>query len=381
MSTNNSGDCFKTNLYRKYNIEIKKIVDTYINDYDIIYINDVIISLISQEKNNIINFEKELNEIKLTLKKPHSWNDKKDIMKNILILENIIEDIKNDKLSNYEKSVNNLLREYIQLKKNNNIAEKHKIIDAYLTIAAKYINIKINRINNIIIDNNCNECNYVLTDIKMNNEGAIRCPKCKTYHQALLNKINLCDVKIQYINCDKDMENFSKALTRYEGLQDKPNKIIYQKLDCYFKERGLPTSDEIKKLPYNDENKKGNTNREMLCKALLYIGYSEYYEDTNLIGHIYWDWKLPDISHLKDKILTHYSITQKIFHKIPLHVRERISSLGTQYRLWRHLQLVGHDCRMQDFKIAENNDSLYNHHRIWKMMCELSQDPDIYYIE
>ena len=66
--------------------------------------------------------------------------------------------------------------------------------------------------------------------------------------------------------------------------------------------------------------------------------------------------------------------------KISIEQRYRISSLGTQYRLWRHLQLIGYPCEFGDFKIAENVDSIQTHHRLWKLMCDGANDPEIYYI-
>jgi hypothetical protein len=215
----------------------------------------------------------------------------------------------------------------------------------------------------------------------MNQEGTLRCPECQTDHQVILNKSSSYDSKLNFFNVDNDMENFTKALLRYEGLQDRPNPIIYDKLDTYFKQRNLPLSKDVKKLPLNERGKKDHTNREMLCKALAHIKHTEYYEDCNLIGHIYWGWKLPNLTHVKQTIFRHYSITQKCFYKIPLEVRDRISSLGTQYRLYKHLQLIGYECYPEDFKIAEDNKSLENHNRLWKLMCELANDPEIYYID
>jgi hypothetical protein len=230
-------------------------------------------------------------------------------------------------------------------------------------------------------ENVCNDCGHNLDNVKLNKENTIRCPVCKTDHQLILNKKIAYDNVVQNYNSDNDMENFMKTLLRYEGLQQSPPNIIYTKLDTYFSERGMTPAAEIRLLPHNSDGKKGTTNREMLCNALSHIGYSDYYEDCNLIGHIYWDWKLPNLNNIKPLILEHYKITQKCFYKIPLEIRDRISSLGTQYRLWRHLQLVAYECYMDDFKIAENSESLQNHHRLWKLMCDASQRDDIYYID
>lgn len=119
----------------------------------------------------------------------------------------------------------------------------------------------------------------------------------------------------------------------------------------------------------------------LIISALSHINRTEFYEDYNLIGHIIWNWILPDISKYREKIIDHYNKTQKVFCRIPPEERGRNSSLGTQYRLWRHLQLIGFPCKMEQFKIAEDPDSLMIHNQLWRKMCEGCHDPEIYYIE
>ncbi len=270
------------------------------------------------------------------------------------------------------------ITQYPLLKKSEDTNARLKLVNQYLKIAKKYIEIHVNRIVNHKIQ--CLNCQSSLDEFN-HKEGYIRCTTCHNEYQSINTTKYTDNYNMQYINIENEDENFTKALMRYQGLQNNPPKILYSKLDNYFKERGFPNAEAIRLLPFDDRGKKGNTNKKMLCSALASIGYASYYEDVNLIGHIYWDWKLPDLTHLKCLILKHYAQTQKSFYKIPSEVRQRISSLGTQYRLWRHLQLVGHVCYMEDFKIAENNDSLQNHHRLWKMMCQLCDDEDIYYID
>ena len=89
---------------------------------------------------------------------------------------------------------------------------------------------------------------------------------------------------------------------------------------------------------------------------------------------------MPNISNYKDIIIKHYKETQKVYNEIPFNIRQRDSSLGTQYRLWKHLQLVGYKCSRKEFNISENKDSLNRHQKLWKYMCDNSESDDIYYI-
>lgn len=347
----------------------KKIVGSYIDDYDITYIHDIILKNLTLEKETLPDLTNNLNKLKSHSQKLQTMNNKKETLNQIKKLEEDINLIKTEqKIKTYKQSSEPLIKLYL----NTNGSERLKIIEKYLTLAKKYIDINVSHTVKPV--HCCLNCKKILDDV--NNEWVIKCRHCDNEHPLVNNlKYN------EQIKNENDMENFVKALTRYQGLQNPPPKIIYTKLDQYFKERGLPLSVDIKALPYGDDGKKGNTNKEMLYNALYHIDYSSYYEDVNLIGHIYWDWKLPDLVAVKDTIMRHFIITQKAFYKIPIEVRNRVSSLGTSYRLWRHLQLVGHICNMDDFKIAENQDSINNHNRTWKMMCELANDPDIYYID
>ena len=144
--------------------------------------------------------------------------------------------------------------------------------------------------------------------------------------------------------------------------------------------KSSPTAAQIKELPLNNRGRRGDTDHKMLWKALEDIGRPEYYEDADLIGREYWAWEIRSIEEYREPIRLKYLKTQKVFYEIPIEERKRYSSLGTQLRLWRHLQLEGHECYKDEFKIGENEDSFRNNTRLWRLMCEGANDPDIYYI-
>ena len=356
---------------------IIKIKDQYVDDYDIVYVHNIVLTALNQEKNNIVHLQDKLKILKSISETLQPYNAKKETLNKIQSITEEINDINNFvKTIEYKKLAEPLIDRYKLLKINNE--EKLIVIHQYLKLAKKYIVINVTR--KVDYKTVCQNCQANLEEF-VNIDGVIRCINCNNEYQ-IINATKYADnYNMQYINIENDDENFAKALMRYQGLQNNPPKILFTKLDNYFSQRGFPSAESIRALPHDDRGKKGNTNKKMMCLALSNIGYSTYYEDVDLIGHIYWDWTLPDLTNVKDIILEHYAITQKSFYKIPSNVRQRISSLGTQYRLWRHLQLVGENVAMDDFKIAENNDSLQNHHRLWRLMCEISQNEEIYYID
>jgi len=175
-----------------------------------------------------------------------------------------------------------------------------------------------------------------------------------------------------------DRLNFEKAIDRYQGNQiNKVPDDLYQSFNKHFTSQNFPAADEVKQLPANERGRRGSTTHRMLWDALAITGYSDYYEDSNLIGHNYWDWVLPNIKHLVEAMMSIYDKTQRVWNSIPN--KERSSSLGTQYRLFKILELLGHECHFDEFKIAEG-DSLDLHEQYWKLMCEQANDVSIYFI-
>lgn len=381
------------------------ITGTYNEDYNIAYVDNIIRKKLQQEKFsyieglrlNLINLEK------LSLQ-PQTYIMREKTLDSIKKIQDEIKDIESgEKLRVYDQKVKNILSEYnkfngvvktvvFNAKEENNYKElDHNIryrihlIDEYLDIATNYINIDIIRINNIPVDV-CNGCGKSIAKVAPCEEGTIRCPnlECQTEHNVIIQTKMAKDgsrINSSGSTDDESIDNFLRAFIRYHGLQtDEPDESIYKELDEYFDVHDRPSGAEIRKLPLNERGRRGDTDHKMLWAALSHIGRSEYYEDTNLIGNRYWGWTIPNAMKYKEIIISHYNKTQKVFYQISPEERGRNSSLGTQYRLWRHLQLVGHECYMEEFKIAENPESLRTHNKLWRLMCEGSNDPDIVYI-
>jgi hypothetical protein len=69
--------------------------------------------------------------------------------------------------------------------------------------------------------------------------------------------------------------------------------------------------------------------------------------------------------------------TQKGYSMILDEDKERKSNLGLQYRLYKSLELVGHECWEDEFRLPENIKSLTIARNLWKMMCENSGNEKI----
>lgn len=382
-----------------------RISGTYHLDYNIVYIDEIIRKKLRQEKFTHLHSLKLRYKTLETLScQPQTYVMREKTLESMKKLGDEIAQIENgEKLRIYDTRVRDIVTDYrkyngrvktiiFDVEEEEHYEEidddlRHRIflIDTYLNIAGEYMTIDITRINNRPSDL-CNGCGMSLAKVATSEEGTIRCPNpdCQTEHNvvilAKLAKDN-CRINTNNSTDDESIDNFLRAFIRYQGLQsDHPDENLYDELDDYFVRHDRPTGEEIKLLPLNSRGRRGDTDHKMLWTALSQIGRSEYYEDTNLIGHLYWGWTLPNVMQYKEVIISHYNKTQKVFYQIPAEERGRHSSLGTQYRLWRHLQLIGHECYIEEFKVACNMDSVRSHNRLWRLMVEGAEDSDIFYI-
>lgn len=373
----------------------EKITGTYNEDYNILYIHDIIRKKLHNEKVSLLpTLKKRRVELEAQSKQMATHVVKESILSKLRNVIKQIEEIESGSRSEkYRIQVEPILAQYRQQQGSiktlifgedkrskehtDDVKKRLRIIDQYINIASEYIHINLIH-NNCRPSDSCIGCYASLVDVAINEEGTKRCPECRTEHSTvIMSKLAKDGTRLNSSanNDDESVENFTRAFLRYQGLQsDVPPDSLYVELDNYFIQHGRPSGDQIKELPLNEKGRRGDTNHAMLWNALSHINKpgikgADYYEHANLIGKMYWGWELPDVMHFKDTIISHYNKTQQVYYQIPLEQRGRISSLGTQFRLLQHLWAVGHDCSPDEFRIAENQESLRNHKKLWKLMC------------
>jgi hypothetical protein len=178
---------------------------------------------------------------------------------------------------------------------------------------------------------------------------------------------------------DDSRENFIKIIKRFLGQQQpKPPDYIYDILDDHCMAKELPTGAEVREMPLTNQGKRGDTTVTMLLNMLKELNLG-FYDDVYYIGRYYWGWTFPDLSGCYDLMLTIYDKTQLAFRMLTDEERGRDSAILGSVRLWRILQLCGHYYPMDEFKMPEP-ESFHEVDRVWKLMCERSNDDRIYYI-
>ena len=250
-----------------------------------------------------------------------------------------------------------------------------EIIAEFIKIANNYTPLSIHK----DIDKNpyCRACSTNLKDVPIESSGHQICPNCNANWWVSINHASLKDNSVTNVtkSNNTDRDNFHRGYRKFICLQgeDKLPDGWRLKLDDYYlnkKKKPQFVGEYVQHQPITYRRYRGGTTPKMLFKALSECGMTDHYGDVNLIGHLYWGWDIPQAEHLESLVMQIYDETQEILDSLPAEERDRSSSLGVQYRLFKTLEMLGFDCKRYEFRIAEMQDSIENHERLWKIMCE-----------
>lgn len=365
---------------------------SYTTDLNIFKIHEAILARFAFFQSIVPDIKREVEFLESKLKidaKLLNLNDTRKIKNDVIEYKKRVEDYESTKskkeyeekvkviLEDYGKVASNLSKGLVIFKKKveeesqDKIEYRLRLIRDYLHFAKDYIRLEI--IHKVHVKAVCPICGLDFTKIFVDEEsGLCTCPECGYERESISHHSTFKDsqrVNIGNRNNYEDCENFRKVLMRFQGKQpNRPPGKLYEHLDEYFKKIRKPIGDEIQTLPLSSEGKKKGTSRQMMIEALIETNNTAYYDDINLIMHIYWGWELPDISELENKIMEDYMLTQQVYNTIPN--KDRDASLNIQFRLFVHLKAIGYPCIKEDFKIQTSRDSLEFHQEMWKIMCE-----------
>jgi len=373
-----------------------RIKGTYVYDYNILYIHEILLKKFKQDKNRQINLLSDKIQLeKNKIKSRQTLIERRKSQKKIIEYESELKkwgaDVDMNKylerskylISSYTKLgsikqvvsfASNSKDEQLISPEDDDVQKyRHSIIFEYLEIARRYIPIDV--IREIPNKDSCPGCGIMNDELELieDENGSTICPNCGLEKIAIARQpfyADGCRVNNSRNNYE-DRANFEKVLMRFQGKQqNKPPKELYVKLDEWFMKNGLKSSEEYRKIPLNSEGKKDGTSRELMYKALGEIGCSGYYDDINLIMNVFWGWLLDDVSHLEDRIMKDYDLFQMVYEEI-LDKQGRKSSLNSQWRLYKHLRRLGYDCKANDFKIPSTPDILEFHKIKWGEGCKI----------
>jgi DNA-directed RNA polymerase subunit M/transcription elongation factor TFIIS len=357
-----------------------RVSGRFVDNYDIHSVHKTVFEYFEdQEKIKLPELEKELEKYQTELKETKSITPLKikTLNKKLSELQNSIKEIKEQtQLTKYIEESFPYLEAYGAVGGCNSVVSFGKpvqdknedegqvqlriaIIRKYLSIAGKYIRVDV--VQELPLNIFCPGCKENLKELAADENGVLKC-KCGYEKMTITRSYTSSEYTPSSKNSYNDRDNFIKALIRYEGRElDKLPEDLYQKLDAYFVSSGMPSGEEVRSGKVDFAYTK-----DMMYKAMESIR-RPIYEHANLVMSKYWGYKLPDITHLYDTIILHYDITQKVFQE-ELN-EDGNSSLNTQFRLFKHLQMVNHPCSWSDFRIPKTRSIVEKDETLWKSMC------------
>ncbi len=341
-----------------------------INDLNILTIHSKIVNNFKEEKNRLSEYKNKYQNIKKILEtknlKPRIVNI---LSKNKDELEHYILDIENNTLLNfYTTETAELLEKYKEIlnapmkvnflgKSTKSNKDKQQLINKYLEIANKYIEI------NLEIDNNepkykkekivCRNCNNKDFDILDGNIYV--CIHCSVQQIVMKNIQSYKDIERINISSKYMYDrriHFRDCINQYQGKQNSTIKQeVYDDLEKQFDLHQLLSGN--KNDPKHIRFK--NITKDHISMFLKELGYTKHYENINLIHYNMTGKKPNDISHLEDKLLEDFDILTDLYDKEYKHI-DRKNFINTQYVLYQLLLKHKYPCLKEDFSILKTID-------------------------
>lgn len=347
------------------------------DEIDILDIDNKILQNFNNKKNNIDNLKQRLEVMKESLEINNIRQGVIDTLNlNIIELTAYIKDIEeNNSLNFYILESVDLIEKYKNIlnapmkisfvgKSSKNNKEKQTIINAYLEVAAKYIDLNINvEKKEKIICKNCNGKEFDIDD----NTNIYICLNCSAQQLILKNissyrDINRINISTKYLY-DRKI-HFRDCIKQYQGKQNSTiPKEIYDKLEEQFELHHLLEGD--KNSPKEVRFK--NITKEHVNIFLKELGFTKHYENNNLIHYNITGKKPDDIGYLEDKLLNDFDLLTEAYDKKYKHL-DRKNFINTQYVLYQLLVKHRHPCNKEDFSILKTIDRKHFHDEICRVL-------------
>ena len=368
----------------------------YIQDYNILHIDDVIKKKLEQDRRKLIDkYVKIIQQENIKIRQTkQNLIERKESRRKIADAQADIKKLENNEIKEtYLLGTKEIIRKYAKLKPLNSIVSfktnskteevketeeqqlyRHSLISSYLEVARKYITIDLIRKKEE--SKFCSGCGLNLEEVELEEDedsGSLYCKGCGLEKLTIVKSAFYSDGS--RVNNSKnnyeDRKNFQKAVARYQGKEeDKPPKDLYMKLDEYFISKGMKSSREYAVMPLLPDGTKEGTSKDMMYEALFNIGCSGFYDHINLICAVFFGWLLPDVGHLEEEIMRDYDEFQSGYEMLP-DKEGRKSTLNSQWKLYIILKHRNWPCKMREFKVPLTPSILEYHKIKTKEVCNL----------
>ena len=245
--------------------------------------------------------------------------------------------------------------------------QKQQIVEKYLEVASKYVDIEIekdNKSQRIVCPNCPNRREFDIID-----GNTYLCTRCYTRQTIMkytssYNDIDRVNISSKYMYDPKI--HFRDCIKQYQGKQNCtiPQRV-YDDLEVQFNRHHLlhGEQDTLREIRFQKITK----NHIMIF--LKELGYSKHYENLHLIHYTFTGMKLDDISHLEDQLLDDFDVLIDLYHKRYKYINRK-NFINTQYVLYQLLRHHRHPCKEEEFIILKTIDRKCFHDEICKTLFE-----------
>ena len=350
------------------------------SEMDILAIDTRIRNTFEMEQSLLPKHNEKLEELEESLKREDLRRNVKDvIMKARNNLSEYIEEIGSFKNYNlYLVEAIPIIEEYKEIlktpvkvsfmgKTSKDDRQKCKVIEQYLEVASKYINIKVDKnskSNRIICQNCSNKKDFDIVDTNI-----YICTHCYArqivmIHNSSYNDIDRVNISTKYMYDPKI--HFRDCIKQYQGKQNCtiPQKV-YDDLEQEFERHHLLQDVKTK----NKQEKFMNITKNHIMIFLKELDYPKHYENVHLIHYNFTGIKPDDISHLEHKLLDDFDVLIELYHKKFKNIKRK-NFINTQYVLYQLLCHHRHPCKKEEFIILKTVDRKFFHDEICKTLFE-----------
>lgn len=250
-----------------------------------------------------------------------------------------------DIIDSYKKELDSPVQiNFLGKRKKQSPQFKNDLISEYLKIAKTYkkdINIDVSETSN---EDECPKCKS--KNILYQEELAIVvCQKCSRLTNILCSVYNFDDSERihsspRYMYDRKT--HFRDCIYQYQGKQ---NYVVPPEILSKLQQK----MNEFKLTPKT-------LKKSHVLMFLKEDGLSKQYENVHLIHHKLTGVKLPDISHLEDKLITDFEILTNLYDSNYKTAVKRKNFISSQYVLYQLLTKHKFKCNKEDFELVKTAD-------------------------
>ena len=255
-----------------------------------------------------------------------------------------------------------------------------QLIFRYIDCLREIINVNVTR--NASMRHFCMVCSRPYDENNVEEESDYYACPCGHSFYLMSKEITYHDphtISPKNIVADDSSNSFLETINKFMGKQTNVNipKELFGQFDEYLSHHNHPIGSYFLSLPVEKRahvERIGNTHGtsvSMLINMLKETNNSLFYEDINLIGHLYFGWLLPNLSKWIEDIMVIYRMTKIVYDQYP---GKRSSVLNSKIILYFILEYLKIPCSPEDFKLMDTKDSVDNYRESWKIM---STDPDV----